>query len=64
MGEAAIIGGRASWLSSHGPALVPPNESVDRRGRDELGASCVPATLCSKRPRSWRARSAPPKRRA
>jgi hypothetical protein len=49
-GEAAIIGGRASWLSSHGPALVPPNESIDRRGREELGASCVPATLRSKRP--------------
>jgi hypothetical protein len=29
MGEAAIIGRRASWLSSHRPALVPPNESID-----------------------------------
>jgi len=46
MGEAAIIGGRASWLSSHGPASghhLPPRK-LDGGGRDAVAAS-VPATL-------------------
>jgi len=45
---------RASWLSRQSKASVravtSPNESIDRRGRDAVGASSVPVTLCSKRP--------------
>jgi len=66
MGEAAIIGGRACWLFRMGQRWTA-NESIDGRGRDELGASCVPATLCSKRPEAKPDPGAPaprPKRRA